>query len=93
MAGTGGYRTGAGRKKGVPNKQTKAVKDAVKKAFDELGGYEWLVKVAKEDPKTFIPLLQRLVPNQQNTTIEGGENPVKIQSMSDEQLLEIINGK
>ena len=46
MSGHGGKRQGAGRKKGVPNKLTAHVKDAVQSAFLEMGGENYLVKVA-----------------------------------------------
>lgn len=34
MAGTGGYRPGSGRKKGVPNKATQKRADVARKALD-----------------------------------------------------------
>lgn len=41
---------GKGRKKGVPNKQTVAVKDAIAAAAEALGGPARLAAWAKEDP-------------------------------------------
>lgn len=46
----GGKRPGSGRKKGVPNKVTTAVKEMVLGAAEDLGGRERLVAWAKEDP-------------------------------------------
>lgn len=40
-----------GRPKGAINKVTRAVKDAIAQAADELGGAERMVAWAKEDPK------------------------------------------
>jgi hypothetical protein len=51
MAGGGskpGERRG-GRQKGTPNKTTKAAKDAIAAAADELGGVARLVEWARED--------------------------------------------
>lgn len=57
-----GPTKGAGRKKGVPNKTTADVREAIKQAFDKAGGVNYLVKLAKDDPKTFVPLLSKIVP-------------------------------
>lgn len=55
---------GPGRPKGCKNKVTKTVKEAVLKCFDRLGGAEWLYQVAQDDPKTFVQLLAKCVPNE-----------------------------
>lgn len=64
-----------GRKKGTPNKVTAAVKDALAQSFDELGGVAYLVKVGRNDPKTYCALLGKLLPMQ-----VGGdpENPLEL---------------
>jgi hypothetical protein len=58
-----GRKTG-GRVAGVPNKTTRALKDAVMNAFETVGGEAYLVTVAKTDPKTFCALLGRVLPMQ-----------------------------
>ena len=73
----GGRRPGAGRKKGVPNKLTANVKAAIMAAFADAGGIEYLVKVAKTDPRTFCTLLGKLLPTQ--VTGDAADEPVKIQ--------------
>ena len=62
---------GRGRPKGAENKLTRAVKDAVQDAFDEVGGAEYLVQVAREDHKTFCALLGKVIPNQVNASLTG----------------------
>jgi hypothetical protein len=62
--GHGGKRKGAGRKKGAPNKLTADVKACVMAAFNDAGGRAYLVKVAKEDPRTFCALLGKILPTQ-----------------------------
>ena len=57
----GRAKTG-GRQKGTPNKSTKALKDAVMAAFDAVGGEEYLINVAHEDPRTFVALLAKILP-------------------------------
>lgn len=62
-----------GRPKGAVNKTTKGAKEAFALAFDELGGYEGMVKWAKSDPenlKTFYTLYARLIPTD---VTSGGE--------------------
>jgi len=53
---------GPGRPKGLQNKQTVAIKDAIQNAFTELGGAAYLVHVGRTDPRTFCALLSRLLP-------------------------------
>jgi len=51
-----------GSRKGIPNRQTVAVKEAIEKAFNKLGGVDYLVHVGRKDPRTFCALLARLLP-------------------------------
>ena len=51
-----------GNRKGIPNRQTVAIKDAIERAFDKLGGTDYLVTVGRNDPRTFCALLSRLLP-------------------------------
>jgi len=78
----GGKRPGAGRKPGSPNKLTADVKDTIAAAFKEVGGQEYLVNIAKTDPRTFCTLLGKLVP------AAGGdpENPIY------HQIVNVITG-
>ncbi len=52
-----------GRRKGVPNRITRSVRQAIEQAFERAGGVEWLIRLAEEDPKAFATLLARLVPS------------------------------
>lgn len=51
-----------GNRKGIPNRQTVAIKDAIERAFDKLGGTDYLVTVGRNDPRTFCALLGKLLP-------------------------------
>lgn len=64
-----GFKTG-GRAPGSPNKLTASVKAAIEGAFNAVGGADYLVDVAKSDPKTFCALLGKVLPMQ--VTGEGG---------------------
>ena len=51
-----------GSRKGIPNRNTVAIKEAIERAFEKLGGTEYLVHVGKNDPRTFCALLSKLLP-------------------------------
>ena len=51
-----------GRAKGTPNKITLSVREAIERAFDNLGGASYLEHVGRTDPRTFCALLSRLLP-------------------------------
>jgi len=59
----GSQRRG-GRKKGTPNKISTKLKNAIENAFAALGGEDYLVKIAEEDPRTFCALLGKILPMQ-----------------------------
>lgn len=70
----GSPKTG-GRKAGTPNKLTTDMKAAIHEAFEQLGGITWLVKVGKEQPQLFTPLLGKVIPT--GVQVSGDpENPV-----------------
>lgn len=70
MAGTGGKRPNAGRKKGVGNKTTQSVKEAITLAFEKRGGVTALIKWADENQTEFYKLWGRLIPTDVKVTGE-----------------------
>ena len=60
-----------GRTKGTPNRTTASVKAAILEAFELAGGVNYLVAVAKADPKTFCALLGRVLPMDIAGAIDG----------------------
>ena len=62
---------GMGRKKGSLNKTTKTVKDAITEAFERAGGADYLVKLAKDDPRTFCGLVGKVIPLQVEGDLQG----------------------
>ena len=52
----------SGRKPGAPNKATRAFREAVTVAFEEMGGTAQLVTWAKKNPGDFYRIAARLVP-------------------------------
>ena len=68
---------GKGRKKGVPNRITFTLKQAIEAAFHEVGGKEWLVQLAGSDPRAFASLLGRILPAEINGQVRTiGTNPI-----------------
>ena len=73
--GNGGVPVPGGRPKGVKNKLTTTIRDAVMQAFDEVGGAQYLVKLAngtQSDRAAFTGLLNKVLPTQINANVEGG---------------------
>jgi hypothetical protein len=64
-------KPGPGRPKGVPNKSTTALKDAILGAFDAVGGQTYLQGVADTDPKTFCTLLGKVLPTEVKADVNG----------------------
>lgn len=62
MASRNGRPKTGGRSKGTPNRTSSAVKQAILQAFEQVGGTDYLVRVAHDDPKTFVALLGRVLP-------------------------------
>lgn len=53
-----------GRKKGVPNKFSKELKDMILQALSDAGGVGYLKKRAEDSPGAFMALLGRVLPLQ-----------------------------
>jgi hypothetical protein len=81
-----GQKTG-GRQKGTPNKVTQTVKEALHAAFDEVGGKDYLVRLATTDPKAFCMLIGKVIPTEVNAVIESHhfviEAPASVGSLSE----------
>lgn len=66
---------GKGRRKGVPNKTTAAIKDMIVQALDNAGGVEYLQRQADENPVAFMGLVGKVLPMQ----VTGGDGgPLQI---------------
>lgn len=73
-------KPGPGRKKGVPNKTTALLKDAILQAATEAGADGGLVGYlktqAEENPQSFLPLLGKVLPMQ---LTGDGDGPLRIE--------------
>lgn len=64
---------GRGRPKGAPNKNTRAVKDMLMAALDELNGQEYFLEQARENPAAFMSLVGKLIPTEVKNQLTGSD--------------------
>lgn len=62
---------GKGRPKGATNKLTKTVKEAIEAAFEQVGGADYLARMAMQEPTAFMTLLGKILPQQVNMNTKG----------------------
>lgn len=62
---------GPGRPKGVPNKNTTALKDMILGALGKAGGIDYLLAQAHENPNAFLTLVGKVLPLDVNAKHEG----------------------
>ena len=80
---------GPGRPKGVPNKNTTLLKDAILQAAAQAGGKDGLIGYLKtqatDNPQSFLPLLGKVLPLQVNAnlTAQIGMPDIKIEVIND----------
>jgi len=79
---TSGLRVGGGRPKGSPNKITASIKEAIEAAFRGVGGAEYLMQQARENPQAFMTLLGKIIPAQVQAELTGKDGgPLAIQKI------------
>lgn len=89
---------GPGRPKGVPNKLTATIKEAIEVAFHGVGGAEYLMRQAEENPQAFMTLLGKIIPAQVQNEISNPDgslrptiDPSKLSSKALEEILAARN--
>ena len=63
-----GRKKTGGRRKGVQNRLTRDVKEAVINALERLGGEDWLVRLGRREARAFATLLGKTMPLQVNAS-------------------------
>lgn len=100
MENRGGAREGAGRKKGVPNKDTKEIREAFQKLIeDNLENMtEWLMRVAEKNPAKAIELINGLsdyvIPKLSRAEVKAeveNKDVVDLSKLPDDVLRRILN--
>lgn len=71
MATKDGKKTGGGSRKGVPNKATAEIKQMIETALSEVGGKNYFVRQAEENPVAFMGLVAKILPKQIDATVTG----------------------
>ncbi len=61
---SGGARQNVAGRRRPHRKLTIDVKEAIAKAFELSGGVDYLVQVARDDPRVFCALLQKIIPTE-----------------------------
>lgn len=80
---SGREKTG-GRKAGTPNKHTQAVKDALRAALEashEDGAEGYFLRLSRDDPKTFMGAVQKLIPTEVESKVET-KNTITVRRFS-----------
>lgn len=62
---------GKGRKKGVQNKNTQELKAMIRCALDNVGGVEYFVTQAQENPVAFMTLIGKILPKEVVAEVSG----------------------
>jgi len=55
---------GKGRPPGSANKITKSIRESIEAAFQGVGGVDFLMRQAEENPQAFMTLLGKIIPSQ-----------------------------
>lgn len=62
---------GKGRKKGSQNKNTQEIKSMIMAALDNVGGVEYFITQAKENPIAFLGLIGKILPKEIAAELNG----------------------
>jgi len=82
-----GRHVGGGSRKGIPNRTTVAVRNAIVDAFERVGGANYLEQVARQEPKVFCVLLAKILPKQ---ALDSGAATVS--TLSDAEIRQRVAG-
>lgn len=67
-----------GRQKGTPNKITQTIKEALEASFNQVGGAAYLAEMARKEPKAYMAMLGKAMPQQINANVQAALLPGSI---------------
>lgn len=70
----GGRRPNAGRKKGVPTQVTQDIRQMIKDSLEGVGGTDYLMNQARENPVAFMGLIGKIIPKEVEAHVTGTIN-------------------
>ncbi len=82
----------AGRPRGTLNKLTAEVRQAILNAFEKVGGQEYLVKIAQEQPAVFCRMLVKLIPSEVKIDPEGPQVTLHLRDYTGLSAKDIADG-
>lgn len=91
-----GAQPGAGRPKGVPNKNTQQIRDMIVQALDKAGGVDYLAGLAQSNPSAFCTLIAKVVPTAVEGTVDGPAiklTTIDAKSLPTDVLRHVLNAK
>lgn len=62
---------GPGRPKGVPNKQTRAIKEMLMQSLEDAGGADYFKQLAETNSSAYASLLGKLIPTEVKNQLTG----------------------
>jgi hypothetical protein len=65
-----------GRAKGTPNKVTKTIREAIEASFEQVGGADYLARMAILEPASYMTLLGKVLPAHMN--IKTSDNTFRL---------------
>ncbi len=87
LPGKGERQPGSGRQKGTTNGDTAKLRGIILAALDQVGGQEYLAKVALDEPVAFLSLIGKVLPREMNV---GGQEENPIRSINKIELVPLL---
>lgn len=82
--------SGQGRPRGARNKLSADVKEMIICALNELGGQEYLVRQATENPTAFLALVGRIIPKEVRANVAASHAISDLSPMQQRAIAEAV---